>query len=42
MLQTPNKTATEVAEILCLRALHCDRVYDEYVLKEIFIEGLHQ
>lgn len=40
--QPPTKSPTEYAEALWNKALRCDRVYDEYVLKGIFIEGLHE
>lgn len=38
--QLSNKQATEYTEVLWNKALRYHRVYDEYVLKGIFIEGL--
>lgn len=39
--QLSNLTPTGYAEDRWNQALHCNLVYDEYVLKRIFVEELH-
>lgn len=37
-----NKTPIEYAELLCSKALGCDRIYDKYVIKGVVSEFLHE
>lgn len=38
--QSSNESPTEYKEALCNMVLRCDRIYEGYGLKVIFIEGI--
>lgn len=41
LTQRPSMTVTKHRKSLCNNALSSDRIYNKYVFKWIFIEGLH-